>query len=143
MIQISNLAQFKKALYVGLLLNCIQYKFTGKDPNGKLNFEKTVKPTRAVSIVQSNSFALKTTKTDGTVTDSWLAYPKATDCEIKDNKINCFTTHPIAGQYISLVYSFAENDQAASAGTFTDDEELQAILSMPVLINGNVCYGQF
>ena len=38
-------------------------------------------PTRKVSIKQSNSFALSTTKINGDIVDSWMEYPKASMIE--------------------------------------------------------------
>ena len=42
---------------------------------------------RPISIVQSNSFALRTEKPDGKVVDSWCGYPKASECRIENNTL--------------------------------------------------------
>jgi hypothetical protein len=63
-----NLSQFKKRLQVGQVLETIHSKFGSYGE-------------RPVSIVQSNSFALKTTKTNGEITDSWCEFPKASNIE--------------------------------------------------------------
>ena len=81
-----NLSQFKKGLTVGKMLNCtFHQKFNGRDSKGELIYQDEIKPPREISIVQTNSFALKTVKTSGEITDSWCAYPKASECVFKDN----------------------------------------------------------
>lgn len=65
-----TLADFKRRLKVGVLLET-------ESRYGNLGV-------RPVSIVQSNAFALKTTKTDGKESDSWCQFPKASDFEIED-----------------------------------------------------------
>lgn len=66
-----NLAEFKRRLQVGQLVHTFNHN------TGDMGI-------RPVSIVQSNSFAFKTTKPDGKIVDSWCEYPKAKDFEIVD-----------------------------------------------------------
>lgn len=66
-----TLSDFKRRLKVGVELETIHAHI------GSFG-------TRKVSIVQSNSFALSTTRTTGEVVDSWCEYPKAKDFEIVD-----------------------------------------------------------
>ena len=83
--QFSNLAQFKKHLAVGQKIDCIYHmKFVGREGD-KIIYTDEVQPTREVSIVQSNSFAVKTENTDGKIVNSWCTYPKAADAKIIDN----------------------------------------------------------
>lgn len=42
---------------------------------------------REIAIVQSNAFAAKTLKTDGTLVDSWLHWPKASEVKIVDDQV--------------------------------------------------------
>lgn len=72
---IKNLASFKRRLKVGIKLR------TKHLIHGDVGV-------REVSIVQSNCFALRTTKLDGCVTDSWCDFPKAKDFEVlNDNSV--------------------------------------------------------
>ena len=80
-----TLSDFKKRLKVGVLLSTIfHHEFNGRDEKGEPKFKDKDLGIRPVSIVQSNSFALKTKKADGSETNSWCAYPKASNCKILD-----------------------------------------------------------
>lgn len=68
MLQINSLADFKKALKVGVEVETEHAKI------GSFGIRK-------ISIVQTNSFALSTTKKNGEIVDSWCQYPKAKDIE--------------------------------------------------------------
>jgi len=117
MIQITNVAQFKKALKIGLNLNCIWHtKFAGRTPEGAPISEDEERPTREISRVQTNSFALKTTKADGTTVDSWCAYPKATECEFVDNKCIIYEIDRLNGgiRRKVLTYYFTEDQNVAA-----------------------------
>jgi len=87
-----NLADFKRALTLGSRWDTIMHtgKFIGRDENNKPHYIPTILEDRPVSIVQSNSVAFKTTRTDGTEVDSWLQWPKAKDCVFNDNEINVY-----------------------------------------------------
>jgi hypothetical protein len=65
-----NLADFKRRLKLGCKIETTHARM------GSLGI-------REVSIVQSNSFALKTQR-DGKAIDSWCEYPKAKDIEFLD-----------------------------------------------------------
>ena len=41
---------------------------------------------RPISIVQTNRFAFKTTKADGTITDSWCDWPKKSEVTFNSEK---------------------------------------------------------
>ena len=76
-----NVSEFKRELKIGRLLNCTYHQeFNGRDEDGKVIYKDLVREPREISIIQSNSFALKTKKKDGTFTDSWCNYPKASEC---------------------------------------------------------------
>lgn len=103
MVKIKTVSDFKKALIVGVKLHCINHtNFSHYDGNGVAVYNDYDFGTREVSIVQSNSFALKTVRTDGNIVDSWCSYPKASeviingdnsitilceDCRIRDKKV--------------------------------------------------------
>lgn len=67
-----TLSDFKRRLKPGILLHTIHTRL------GDFGIRK-------VSIVQTNSFALKTIMKDFTENDSWCQYPKASDFEVVDN----------------------------------------------------------
>jgi hypothetical protein len=83
-----NLAEFKKQAKIGVKLNSIFHKeFSHREESGKVVYKDILKEPREVSIVQSNAIALKTKKSDGTITDSWFAFPKAKECDFVDGKM--------------------------------------------------------
>ena|ERR1035437_3430410 len=103
-----TLSEFKKHLKVGVKLNTIFHKeFSHRDFDLKPFYKDKIYPIREVSIVQTNSFALKTIKTDGTIADSWCAYPKASNCIIKNNTLEIYETDREINSLV-LTYSFAE-----------------------------------
>ena len=111
---ITNLSQFKKALKVGRKINCTRHIKVGLDPQtGEVITQDEVLPTREISIVQSNSFAVATYKLPGgEMRDSWAEFPKAANVECVDNKITFYavgTMNANKGQRIkTLTYSFPE-----------------------------------
>lgn len=66
-----TLSDFKKRLKVGVKIEAYNHVFKGSFG------------VREVSIVQTNSFALKTLR-GGKYLDSWCEYPKAKDFEVID-----------------------------------------------------------
>ena len=59
MILVENISQFKKALKVGLSIDVIKHnQVLGRKENGTAIFGDIIMPTRKISIVQSNSFAI-------------------------------------------------------------------------------------
>lgn len=88
MIKIQTLADFKKSIQLGVKISgTLHMTFNGRDEKGNVLYKDSILPAREVSIVQSNSFALKTTKTTGEIVDSWCQYPKAKECTFLDNVI--------------------------------------------------------
>lgn len=80
-----NLANFKRRLKVGVKLACIFHQESaGRDEKGVTIYVDKDRGIREVSIVQTNSFALKTQKTDGTWHDAWCEMPKASECKFPD-----------------------------------------------------------
>lgn len=78
-----TLSDFKRAIKIGTKLHCVYHrKYNGRNPDGTINYTTEDKGIREVSIVQTNAFTLKTIKSDGKVVDSWLSFPKATECKI-------------------------------------------------------------
>lgn len=78
-----SLADFKRALTLGSIWETVYHlgTFKGNDTQGKAQYEPKNIGQRPVSIVKSNSVAFKTTKADGTTYDSWLQWPKASECK--------------------------------------------------------------
>lgn len=82
-----NLSDFKKRLQVGSKLHTIYHqKFIGRHENGSGEPVWGIEDrgVREISIRQSNAFAFKTQKTDGTFHDTWCHYPKASQCNFID-----------------------------------------------------------
>lgn len=86
-----NLSQFKKRIKVGdKVLTTFHKTFIGRDPEtGNVIYADSSLGVRPVSIVQSNSFAFKTEKKDGTFSDSWCDFPKASKCSFPDENTIC------------------------------------------------------
>jgi hypothetical protein len=88
----STISEFKKKLQIGDELHGIQHTaHDGRDDEGNLKFKDQDLGVREVSIKQTNSFALRTTRTDGKIINSWCDYPKARECVIKDNVLVIYT----------------------------------------------------
>ncbi len=102
-----TLADFKKAVTIGSqwVVTRHQGKFTGeRDAQGRAIYSAVVMPPREVSIVQTNSFALKTTNTDGKVVDSWLQFPKAKDVKfLSEDSIEIYEGDLLCLTYTKLV----------------------------------------
>ena len=81
-----TLADFKRRLKVGVNLHTIYHqKFSGnRDEKGQPLYTDEDKGIREISIVKSTQFAIKTTKSDGTIVDSWCAYPTTKNLIIVD-----------------------------------------------------------
>jgi hypothetical protein len=84
-----TLADFKRKLKPGTKVHTTFHQaHAGRDGAGTLLFKDEDKGVREISIVQSNSFALKTMKTEAEGTqkmfDSWCQYPKAAEFKILD-----------------------------------------------------------
>jgi len=114
-----TISEFKKKLEVGDYLNTIFHcVFNGRDEDGCIIYKSETKGIRKVSIKQTNSFALETTKKDGTITDSWCDYPKAKDCIIVDNRLEIYEDYTEwrkhvkkKGKRIVLTYKFADPEE--------------------------------
>jgi hypothetical protein len=82
-----NLSEFKKLAIKGKILNCIYHlQFAGRNADMSPIYKDETRPSREISIVQTNAIALKTLKPDGSIQDQWLQWPKAKECEFVDNK---------------------------------------------------------
>lgn len=80
-----TVSDFKKRLAPGVLIHCIYHqKSAGRNENGNIILVDEDRGIRPVGKVQSNAFTLLTTKTDGSVVDSWCYYPKASSVHIID-----------------------------------------------------------
>lgn len=108
-----TLADFKRRLKIGVRLHTIFHrKYNGRDNNGTVLFRDEDKGIREVSIVQTNAFALRTTKKDGTVTNSWCQYPKASEVQfVNDNTLTILESDSRTAQAKMvpvLTYTFIE-----------------------------------
>jgi len=83
-----NVAEFKRGLKVGRKIHTIFHKeFSHRDEKGKVVYKDKDMGIREVSIVQSNSFAMKTTRSDGSTVNSWCNYPKASESLFNDGAV--------------------------------------------------------
>ncbi len=88
---IKTVADFKRGVKVGVKMGGTYHReFAGRDEKGNPFFKDKPLVVREVSIVQSNSFALQTTKANGEIQDSWCGWPKASDSKINNNEITIF-----------------------------------------------------
>ena len=71
-------AQLKRDLKEGVKVKMIKREVNGKE-------EKAITEEREISIVQTNAVAFKTLLHDGTVGNSWLYFPKASQVEYIGN----------------------------------------------------------
>lgn len=111
MIQFKTLAEFKKNIKLGSKLHTIYHaEFSGQRDEKNNPILKTVdKGVREISIVQTNSFACKTVQNTGKIVDSWLQYPKASECKVIDNsKLEIYEKDRDGKDYLILTYSFVE-----------------------------------
>ena len=106
-----TLSDFKKRLKTGVKLHTVYHNaVAGRDERGCLIFKDEDKGVREVSIVQTNTFALKTLQ-GGNMVDSYCQYPKASEVQIlSENSIKILTAdfrRGKEGEMIScLTYTF-------------------------------------
>ena len=80
--KVNSIAAFWRELTIGRRIHTTHHRWMvmeWKDDVLVAKIRKKDMGIRTVSKVQSNSFACRTKKTDGTFTDSWLQKPKAKD----------------------------------------------------------------
>ena len=87
---IKSVADIKREIKVGVKLACIyHHEFAGRDAEMNVLYKDKDMGIREISVVQSNSFAFKNIKADGTVSNSWCNFPKASEVVYYGN--NSFT----------------------------------------------------
>lgn len=122
-----TLSDFKKRLKIGVELKATHHlSFAGRNPEtGEPIYTDKDMGTRAVSIVQTNSFALKTNKKEPVygrdefgnrietgeytekIVDSWCQYPKASEVVFKDENTITILEQQRDGKMIPvLTYQF-------------------------------------
>lgn len=75
------IADFKRSMFAGRMVHTVYHReFKGRDEKGEIIYGDKDMGIRPVTIVQSSQFAMKTTKTDGKVVDSWCNWPKKSEC---------------------------------------------------------------
>ncbi|NJO63171.1 MAG: hypothetical protein HC836_34620 [Richelia sp. RM2_1_2] len=86
-----TVSEFKKILATGDKLHAVHHmEFDGRDEQQKPIWKDKDLGIRVVTIKQTNSFALATTKKDGSICDSWCGYPKASEAKVENNKLTIF-----------------------------------------------------
>ncbi len=106
-----NLSDFKKRLKIGQKLQAVNHlTFAGRNTEtGEPIYQDKDLGVREISIVQSNSFALKTIKQDGSTVDSWCPYPKAKECVFNNENSITILEEQRSGALIPvLTYTFVE-----------------------------------
>jgi hypothetical protein len=82
-----NLAEFKRKLTVGTELKMIYHcDFAGRDEKGKVVYKDSEPKSRKVKSVSSTQVCFETE----TGKDSWLSFPKASECTFTDNSISIY-----------------------------------------------------
>ena len=71
-------AELKRDLQLGIKIKMIKREVNGKE-------EKAITEDREISKVQSNAVAFKTLLPDGSIGNSWLYFPKASEVEYIGN----------------------------------------------------------
>lgn len=118
-----TVSDFKKALQVGTQVHTIFHceakrDETGnvvRDPDGLPVYTDKDLGTAPITIVQTTQFAIERIWKDGTKKDSWCKYPKASECEVKENSITIFEDNDRRGRVKVLTYSIVKEDTAAAA----------------------------
>lgn len=85
-VPITSLTHFKNCIRPSVDIHVVYHK-QFRDADGNIVTKDEDRGIREVSIKQTDRFALKTTKEDGEIVDSWCYYPKASECEIKEGKL--------------------------------------------------------
>lgn len=125
---INTLADFKRLLTVGTMVHCIFHmERAGRDEKGNMLYKDLDRGAREVSIKQTNSFALKTVKTDGTTVDSWCHYPKAAECKIENNRITIYEEDREGKQIPILTYWLTDKEQPTEKKLAMHDKLLAEI----------------
>ena len=79
-----TLADFKRRIRPGVIIHgTFHRKFIGRENNECIWGDEDLGE-RGVSVVQTNSFALKTVRKDGTIMHSWCSFPRASQLRILD-----------------------------------------------------------
>ena len=105
--QFTTLAAFKKLLKVGTKLHAIHHLMPThtRDEQGKPIYTEKDMGEREVKRIQSNAITLLTTKANGEIVESWLHYPKASECEVIEDKLIIYETNREGEKYKILTYS--------------------------------------
>lgn len=87
-IPVSSLLDFKRKIAPGVSIAATYHmESAGRDEHQDLVFKDKDLGVARIARVQSNAFMVMRKKKDGTPYESWLHYPKASMCEIKDGSI--------------------------------------------------------
>jgi len=108
-----TVSDFKKALQVGTQVHTIFHceakrVETGnvlRDPDGLPVYTDKDLGTAPITIVQTTQFAVERIWRDGTKKDSWCKFPKASECEVKENSITIFEDNDRRGRVKVLTYT--------------------------------------
>jgi len=108
-----TVADFKRALKVGTKVHGVYHAGSKLDESGKVirladglpEYTDTDLGDSEITIVQSTQFAIKRVWGDGVTRDSWCKFPKASECEIKENSITIYEQNDRRGRVPILTYT--------------------------------------
>jgi hypothetical protein len=90
-----TVADFKRAIQVGVMVHTIYHRENKRNESGQVirlddgypEYTDKDMGVAPISIVQSTQFAVRRTRADGSVGDSWCAFPKASQSSFNGNSI--------------------------------------------------------
>lgn len=107
----NTVSDFRKSLKVGTKLGCtFHMKFNGRDEKGNALYTDEQRPTREVSRVMSSKFALKTTRQDGRVEESFCEFPKATQASFENDRMTIYEHDDRTGKQIPILTYWIVNE---------------------------------
>jgi len=104
-----TVAEFKRKIVKGAKVHTTYHLAFAGRLNGGITYKDEDKGIREISVVQSNSFALKTIKADGTTQDSWCNYPKKDEVIFNGPDSITILDHLDTKMVPCLTYTFINN----------------------------------
>lgn len=96
----NTVSEFRKSLKVGTKLGCTFHTL----------YTDEQRPTREVSRVMSSKFALKTTRQDGRVEESFCEFPKATQASFENDRMTIYEHDDRTGKQIPILTYWIVNE---------------------------------
>lgn len=117
-----TVADFKRAIKMGVLLHTVYHRETKLDEHGKVVRGEDGQPLLVskdlgiapVSLVQTNAFAVERPNKDGEMRNSYCEFPKASQVSFTQNSITIYIDDSRRGRVPVLTYTFVEQLQKAA-----------------------------